>query len=265
MLSGDSPATVGAIARDAGIPARAARSTAARCPTATPALREAVRAAPAIGRISPEDKARVVRVLAEGGEYVGMLGDGVNDVPALKQARLAIAQGTGTQMARSVSDLVLVSGDFGEVPRMVHEGRQILRNIQRVARLFVTKAVFTAFLLVTIALTTGVFPLLPRQFTLASSLTIGIPAFFLALAPSSGPWRPEGFLQAVARFAIPAGLATGIGILAGYLLAATPSTPRSTEARTVTAATVVTAGLAIVIALEDEPGAPRSRWRRSAR
>ena len=148
-----------------------------------------------------------MRVLAESGEYVGMLGDGVNDVPALKQARLAIAQGSGTQMARSVSDLVLVSGDFGEVPRMVHEGRQILRNIQRVARLFVTKAVFAAFLLVAIALTTGVFPLLPRQFTLASSLTIGVPAFFLALAPSSGPWRPEGFLGAVARFAIPAGLA----------------------------------------------------------
>ena len=157
-----------------------------------------------------------------------MLGDGVNDVPALKQARLAIAQGSGTQMARSVSDLVLVSGEFGEVPRMVHEGRQILRNIQRVARLFVTKAVFTAFLLIAIALTTGVFPLLPRQFTLTSSLTIGVPAFFLALAPSTGPWRPEGFLGAVARFSIPAGIATGIGILAGYLLArhAFDATPR---------------------------------------
>ncbi len=85
-----------------------------------------------------------MRVLAEAGEYVGMLGDGVNDVPALKQARLAIAQGSGTQMARSMSDLVLASGEFGEVPRMVHEGRQILRNIERVARLFVTKAISTA-------------------------------------------------------------------------------------------------------------------------
>ena len=171
------------------------RSTAARSRTTTRRCSRRCRAAPAIGRISPEDKARVVRVLAEAGEYVGMLGDGVNDVPALKQARLAIAQGSGTQMARAVADLVLVSGEFGEVPRMVHEGRQILRNIQRVARLFVTKALFTAFLLVTIALPTGVFPLLPRQFTLTSSLTIGIPAFFLALAPSTGPWRPEGFLQ----------------------------------------------------------------------
>ena len=178
-----------------------------------------MRAAPAIGRISPEDKARVVRVLSEGGEYVGMLGDGVNDVPALKQARLAIAQGSGTQMARSVSDLVLVSGEFGEVPPMVGEGRQILRNIQRVARLFVSKAIFTAFLVLVIAIPSGVFPMLPRQFTLTSTFTIGIPAFLLALAPSSGPWRPEGFLRAIARFSIPAGLATGLGILVTYLLA----------------------------------------------
>jgi len=257
VVSGDSPATVGAIARDAGIPARSDALDGRSLPDTDPALLEAVAAAPAIGRISPEDKARVVRVLAESGEYVGMLGYGVNDVPALKQARLAIAQGSGTQMARSVSDLVLVSGEFGEVPRMVHEGRQILRNIQRVARLFVSKAVFTAFLLIAIALTTGVFPLLPRQFTLTSSLTIGVPAFFLALAPSSGPWRPEGFLKSVARFSIPAGIATGIGILAGYLLARHAFDATLEEARTVTAATVVTAGLAIVIALEDEPGTRR--------
>ena len=254
VLSGDNPATVGAITRDAGIPADTDALDGGALPERDEALLAAVRAAPAIGRISPADKARVVRVLADAGEYVGMLGDGVNDVPALKQARLAIAQGTGTQMARAVSDLVLVSGEFGEVPRMVHEGRQILRNIQRVARLFVTKALFTAFLLVTIAIPTGVFPLLPRQFTLTSSLTIGIPAFLLALAPSSGPWRPEGFLRAIARFSLPAGLAAGIGILSAYLLARYAFDLSLTEARTVTAATVVTAGLAIVIVLEDEPG-----------
>jgi cation-transporting ATPase E len=257
VLSGDNPATVGAIARDAGIPAQAAALDGGRLPDDDAELLDAVRAAPAIGRISPEDKARVVRVLAEAGEYVGMLGDGVNDVPALKQARLAIAQGSGTQMARSVSDLVLVSGEFDEVPRMVHEGRQILRNIQRVARLFVTKAVFTAFLLVTIALPSGVFPLLPRQFTLASSLTIGIPAFFLALAPSTGPWRPEGFLKAIARFSLPAGVATGTGILVGYLVARHGFDASLEEGRTVTVATVVASGLAIVMVLEDEPGRRR--------
>ena len=219
VLSGDNPATVGAIARDLGIEATGPALDGRNLPEDDAELLAAVRAAPAIGRISPEDKARVVRVLGEGGEYVGMLGDGVNDVPALKQARLAIAQGSGTQMARSVSDLVLVSGEFGEVPPMVGEGRQILRNIQRVARLFVSKAIFTAFLVLAVAIPSGVFPMLPRQFTLTSTFTIGIPAFLLALAPSSGPWRPEGFLRAIARFSIPAGLATGLGILTTYLLA----------------------------------------------
>ncbi|HVV90550.1 MAG TPA: HAD-IC family P-type ATPase, partial [Solirubrobacterales bacterium] len=257
VLSGDNPATVGAIARDLGIEASGPALDGRRLPEDDAELLAAVRAAPAIGRISPEGKARVVRVLTEGGEYVGMLGDGVNDVPALKQARLAIAQGSGTQMARSVSDLVLVSGEFGEVPPMVGEGRQILRNIQRVARLFVSKAIFTAFLVLVIAIPSGVFPMLPRQFTLTSTFTIGIPAFVLALAPSSGPWRPEGFLRAIARFSVPAGLAAGLGILATYLLARHALGCDLTQARSATAATVVVSGLAIVFALEDQPGTRR--------
>ncbi len=257
VLSGDNPATVGAIARDLGIEASGPALDGRHLPEDDAELLEAVRAAPAIGRISPEGKARVIRVLSEGGEYVGMLGDGVNDVPALKQARLAIAQGSGTQMACSVSDLVLVSGEFGEVPPMVGEGRQILRNIQRVARLFVSKAIFTAFLVLTIAIPSGVFPMLPRQFTLTSTFTIGIPAFLLALAPSSGPWRPEGFLLAIARFSIPAGLATGLGIVVTYLLARHWLTDDLTQARSATAATVVVSGLAIVFALEDVPGTRR--------
>ncbi|MGH2937150.1 MAG: HAD-IC family P-type ATPase [Solirubrobacterales bacterium] len=257
VLSGDNPATVGAIARDLGIEATGPALDGRHLPEDDAELLEAVMAAPAIGRISPEGKERVVRVLGEGGEYVGMLGDGVNDVPALKQARLAIAQGSGTQMARSVSDLVLVSGEFGEVPPMVGEGRQILRNIQRVARLFISKAIFTAFLVLVIAIPSGVFPMLPRQFTLTSTFTIGIPAFLLALAPSSGPWRPEGFLRAIARFSIPAGLATGLGILVTYLLARHAFDCDLTQARSATAATVVVSGLAIVFALEDQPGTRR--------
>jgi magnesium-transporting ATPase (P-type) len=150
-----------------------------------------------------------------------------------------------------------VSGEFGEVPPMVGEGRQILRNIQRVARLFVSKAIFTAFLVLVIAIPSGVFPMLPRQFTLTSTFTIGIPAFLLALAPSSGPWRPEGFLRAIARFSIPAGLACGLGILSTYLLARHALGCDLTQARSATAATVVVSGLAIVFALEDQPGTRR--------
>jgi magnesium-transporting ATPase (P-type) len=137
---------------------------------------------------------------------------------------------------------------------MVAEGRQILRNIQRVARLFVTKTVFTAVLGLAVGIPTATFPLLPRQFTIASTVTIGIPAFVLALAPSSGPWRPQGFLPSVARFAIPAGLAIGIGIVAGYLLARYGFDLDLRHSRTVATGIVVVCGLAVVMRLEGEGG-----------
>jgi cation-transporting ATPase E len=257
VLSGDAPATAGAIARDAGVPGSAPALDGEALPSQPAALREAVLSAPGVGRISPEGKRAVVDALAAAGHYVAMVGDGINDVPALKQARLAIAQGSGAQMARSVADLVLVSNDFAVVPGMVAEGRQILRNIQRVAQLFVTKSIFTAVLGLAVAIPTATFPLLPRQFTVASTVTIGIPAFVLALAPSSGPWRPERFLQSVARFAIPAGVAVGIGVVAGYLLARYSFDLGLTRSRTVATGIVVACGLAVVMRLEGEGGRRR--------
>jgi magnesium-transporting ATPase (P-type) len=257
VLSGDAPATAGAIARDAGVPGSAPPLDGEALPSEPAALRDAVLSAPAVGRISPEGKRSVVDALADSGRYVAMVGDGVNDVPALKEARLAIAQGSGAQMARSVADLVLVGGDFAVIPGMVAEGRQILRNIQRVARLFVTKSVFAAVLGLAVAVPTGTFPLLPRQFTIASTVTIGIPAFVLALAPSTGPWRPERFLQSVVRFALPAGLAVGIGIAAGYVLARYGFDLGLRPSRTVATAIVVVCGLAVVLRLEGEGGRRR--------
>ncbi|HEX4188645.1 MAG TPA: HAD-IC family P-type ATPase [Solirubrobacteraceae bacterium] len=257
VLSGDAPATVGAIARDAGVPGTRPALDGETLPSDDETLREAIRSAPAVGRISPEGKRAVVHALADDGSYVGMVGDGVNDVPALKEARLAIAQGSGTQMARSVADLVLVQDDFASVPAMVAEGRQILRNVQRVAQLFVTKTVFTAVVGLAVGIPTATFPLLPRQFTIASTVTIGIPAFLIALAPSSGPWRPDGFLRAVARFALPAGIAVGVGIVAGYLLARYGFELSLMRSRTVATGIVVVCGLAVVMRLEGERGRRR--------
>ena len=257
VLSGDAPATAGAIAHDAGVPGAAPALDGEALPSEPAALREAVLSAPAVGRISPDGKRAVVDALADAGRYVAMVGDGVNDVPALKRARLAIAQGSGAQIARSVADLVLVQDDFAAVPGMVGEGRQILRNIQRVARLFVTKTVFTAVVGLAVGIPTATYPLLPRQFTIASTITIGIPAFLLALAPSSGPWQPERFLQSVARFAIPAGITIGVGIVAGYLLARYGFDLGLTRSRTVTTGIVVVCGLAVVMRLE--PGGGRRR------
>lgn len=259
VLSGDAPATVGAIARDAGVPGDAQPLDGETLPTDPIELREAVLSAPAVGRISPEGKRSVIDALSEGGRYVGMVGDGVNDVAALKDARLAIAQGSGTQMARSVSDLVLVQDDFSVVPGMVSEGRQILRNVQRVARLFLTKTAFTAVLGLVIGIGFATYPLLPRQFTLAATVTIGVPAFVLALAPSSGPWRIEHFLSSVARFAIAAGVPIGLGIVAGFLIARYGFDTSLMRSRTVATGIVVVCGLAVVLKIESECGGRRRR------
>jgi len=254
VLSGDNPETVAAIAADAGIPTTTVLSG-ADLPHDPAELRATAVRANVIGRVSPEDKRRVVDALRDAGRYVAMVGDGVNDVPALKAARLAIAQGSGAQIAKGVADLVLVNGDFAAVPELVRQGRQALRNLQRVARLYVTKSAFAAFLILTIGISSTAYPLLPRHFSLAAALTIGIPTFFLALAPSSGAWTPEGFGRRVARFAIPAGVLVGVGVVASYLFALDGLDLTVREARTVATTVLVVAGLYLVIAIEaEQPG-----------
>jgi cation-transporting P-type ATPase E len=171
-------------------------------------------------------------------------------VPALKAARLAIAQGSGAQMARSVADLVLVRGDFGAVPAMVREGRKVFRNLQRVTKLFVAKSVFAAVLILSVGLTPLAYPLLPRHLTLVALLTVGLPAFFLALAPSGGVYRTHGFLRDVASFAVPAGSAAALGVLASYLFALNVIDLPLVEARTVATTVIVVVGLYLVLALE---------------
>jgi P-type E1-E2 ATPase len=249
VLSGDAPDTVAAIAGDVGIPV-AGVSEGAAIPDDPVQRRHFALGATVVGRISPEGKQAIVQALRDEGRYVAMIGDGVNDVPALKSSRLAIAQGSGTQMARSVSDLVLISGDFGSVPQLVDEGRRALRNLQRVTKLYVTKSAFAAFLILTIGTSSDAYPLLPRHMSLAASLTIGIPTFFLALAPSSGPWRPYRFVRSVARFAIPAGVLIGTGAVAGYLFALHDLDLSVPESRTVALTTLVLSGLYLVMALE---------------
>ena len=253
VLSGDAPETVGAIARDAGIPLTSPPADGSAVTDDADALEAAVDA-PVVGRISPDGKRAVVQALRDRGRYVAMLGDGVNDVPALKAARLAIAQGTGTQMAKSVADIVLVRGDFTAVPGMVAEGRQILRNLQRVAKLYVSKSAFASFLILTLGTTATAYPLLPRHFSLAATVTIGVPSFLLALAPSSGPWGTKGMLERLARFAVPAGAAAGIGVVASYQFARNALDLPLLDARTVATTALVLVGLYLIVALEGTAG-----------
>jgi len=257
VLSGDNPQTVAAIASDVGIPVRGV-SDGAAIPEDPAQRRDFALDATVVGRIAPEGKQAIVQALQEEGRYVAMVGDGVNDVPALKSSRLAIAPGSGTQMARSVSDLVLISGDFAAVPQLVSEGRRALRNLQRVTKLYVTKSAFAAFLILTIGTSSESYPLLPRHLSLAASLTIGIPTFVLALAPSSGPWQPQRFVRRVAEFAVPAGMVLGTGLVAGYLFSVHDLDLSVANARTVAVTILVACGLYLVIALEAEGSRRRS-------
>jgi len=250
IISGDRPETVGAIAADVGIPVIGPPADGTALPDDPAALSELLRKTNVVGRISPEGKRRVIEALSADGHYVAMVGDGVNDVPGLKAARLAIAQGSGVQMARSVADIVLVQSDFSTVPQLVAEGRRILRNLQRVAKLFVSKSAFAAFLILSIGITPTAYPLLPRHLTLGASLAVGIPSFFLALAPSAGSFRLKGFLRDVFNFAIPAGTAVGLGVLSSYLGALEVVHLPLVEARTVATAVMIIVGLYLILALE---------------
>jgi magnesium-transporting ATPase (P-type) len=133
---------------------------------------------------------------------------------------------------------------------MAAEGRKVLRNLQRVTKLFVTKSAFASFLILTIGLTPTSYPFLPRHLSLAAAIAIGTPAFFLALAPSSGGWSPKGFLRDVASFAVPAGTAIGLGVLSSYLFALNVINVSVVEAQTVAVTVLVSVGLYLIVVLE---------------
>ena len=134
-----------------------------------------------LGRVRPEQKLAAVKALQAAGHVVAMCGDGVNDVQALKQADLGIAMGTGSQASRSVARVVLLDGTFAAIPPMLAEGRRVVANIERVAGLFVTKTVYAAIIAVAVGAAGITYPFFPRHLTIISTLTIGVPGFFLAL------------------------------------------------------------------------------------
>ncbi len=251
VLSGDAPATVEAIARAAGFPETTAISG-ADLPAEPAALAAAARTTSVFGRVTPEQKQRIVESLVGDGRYVAMVGDGVNDVPAMKAARVAIALGNGAQIAKGVADIVLVREDFGALPRGIEEGRRILANLRRVAKLFVVKSAFAATLILTVGVAGSAYPLLPRHLTLAGALTVGIPAFALALAPSRGRAPRLSFMRDLLRFAVPGGVVSALAVLAAYGVTKALPDRGLADARTVAVLVLVAVGLYLVLLLEDE-------------
>jgi cation-transporting ATPase E len=213
---------------------------------------DAVRAAMAhgvvFGRVQPEQKSAMLRALQDEGHTVAMTGDGVNDVIALKQADLGIAMGSGVPAARAVAQVVLLDDAFASVPHLLREGRRVVTNAERVANLFLTKSVWAALVAVAVAAADLPYPFLPRQVTLAGSLAIGIPAFFLAMDRTARPYRP-GFVRRVLRFSIPAGLVVGAAVLGTHTVA-TAAGLAVAEARVLNTLVLLMAGLGLVAVLE---------------
>jgi cation-transporting ATPase E len=184
-----------------------------------------------------------------------MTGDGVNDVLALKQADLGVAMGSGAAVSRSVAPVVLLDSDFAGLPPVLAEGRRVIANVERVANLFLTKTVYATLLALAVGVARVPFPFLPRHLTIISSLTIGIPAFFLALAPNRRRAVP-GFVARVLRFAVPAGTLAAVATMSAYGIARAEGVTQI-EARTTATITLFLVAMWVLAIL----ARPTDLWR----
>ena len=216
IISGDNPETVAAIARSIGIDV-GTPIDARTLGTEPTELVDAITTSTVFGRVSPEQKRAFVQALQSQGEVVAMTGDGVNDALALKHADIGIAMDNGASATKAVAQLILLDGQFSHLPVVVAEGRRVIGNVERVSNLFVAKNIMSFVAILSAALISRPFPLLPRHLTLLSSVTIGIPAFVLALGPNTQRYQP-GFMRRVLTFAIPAGAVAGfIVVIADFV------------------------------------------------
>jgi magnesium-transporting ATPase (P-type) len=254
LISGDARETVTAVARSVGVPADAGVIEGPELPSDELSLADVAEENTIFCRIQPEQKRALLSALAAAGRFTAMIGDGVNDVPALKRARLAVGMGSGTQVTKGVADIVLLKDQFSRLPRAVAEGRRIARNIHRLGRLYMTKTVYAAALILLVAVPGFAFPFLPRHLTVAAFLTIGIPSFVLALAPSDGPLYRGRLLRALAAFAVPAGVAIAIASILSFFFVDTVAGGSLADGRTAATTTLIVLGLCFVLLLERGPG-----------
>ncbi|WP_458042450.1 MULTISPECIES: HAD-IC family P-type ATPase [Bacteria] len=220
IISGDSPQTVAAIARDLGLDVPHGFD-ARELPEDNDALADVLSEHTVFGRVSPEQKKGIVVALQSRGHVVAMTGDGVNDALAIKQADIGIAMNSGSAATKAVARLVLLDGKFSHLPTVVAEGRRVIANMERVSMVFLTKTAYATTIAILFGIMIMEIPFLPRQLSITDGLTIGIPAFFLALLPNTQRYIP-GFLRRSLSFAIPAGLVVGLALtvfsrIAGHL------------------------------------------------
>ncbi|MFD7743061.1 HAD-IC family P-type ATPase [Streptomyces sp. MJM8645] len=218
VISGDAAVSVGAVASHLGLPGADHPLDARTLPAEPDALADTAERTTVFGRVTPQQKRQLVAALQSRGHTVAMTGDGVNDVLALKDADIGVAMGTGSDATKAVAQIVLLNDSFATLPSVVAEGRRVIGNIERVAGLFLVKTVYSVLLALLVIFTHSPYPFLPRHSTVLSTLTIGVPAFFLALAPNNERAR-TGFVKRVLRLAVPGGVIAGTGTFVAYALA----------------------------------------------
>ncbi|MEU0738253.1 cation-translocating P-type ATPase [Streptomyces sp. NPDC006134] len=216
VISGDNAVSVGAVAAKLGL--SGATVDARRLPADRAAMADALDEGTVFGRVTPQQKRDMVGALQSHGHTVAMTGDGVNDVLALKDADIGVAMGSGSEATRAVAQIVLLNNSFATLPSVVAEGRRVIGNITRVATLFLVKTVYSVLLAILVVCWQVEYPFLPRHLTLLSTLTIGVPAFFLALAPNKERAQPH-FVRRVMRYAIPGGVLAATATFVTYLVA----------------------------------------------
>ncbi|MFE9457772.1 HAD-IC family P-type ATPase [Streptomyces californicus] len=218
VISGDNAVSVGAVAGKLGLAGAENTLDARRMPSDPDEMATAMERNAVFGRVTPQQKRDMVAALQSRGHTVAMTGDGVNDVLALKDADIGVSMGSGSEATRAVAQIVLLNNSFATLPSVVAEGRRVIGNITRVATLFLTKTVYSVLLAILVVCTQVEYPFLPRHLTLLSTLTIGVPAFFLALAPNKERAQPN-FVRRVMRYAIPSGAIAAASTFVTYLLA----------------------------------------------
>ena len=214
VISGDNPVTVGAIARRVKLTGdhEPVAMDARELPEDVNELARVLENVDVLGRVLPAQKRAIVQALHTQNHVVAMTGDGVNDALAIKEADLGIAMGNAAPATKAVAQVVLVDSKFSHLPDVVARGRQVMANMERVASLFLVKTVYSALISLGVVLTQIPYPYLPRHITYIGALTIGMPAFILALAPNTRRYMP-GFLKRVVAFALPGGIATALSVL----------------------------------------------------
>ena len=211
VISGDSPITVSEVSKHAGITNADRYVDASTLDDAE--IPDAVRKYTVFGRVSPEQKQRIVKALKKDGHTVAMTGDGVNDILAMKDADCSVAMAAGSDAAIQAAQVVLLDSDFSKMPKIVSEGRRNINNIERTATLFLVKNIFSLLLALFSIINVLTYPLQPSQITMVSMVNIGIPGFFLAMEPNNK--RIEGhFLIKVLLKAMPAALTDFFAIAA---------------------------------------------------